>query len=751
MEKVQWKVEGMTCSNCALTIHKFLEKQGMKDVKVNAIGGDVSFEMNDVHTKEELLKGIKGLGYRVTGEKELDHDKRRILSTPIERFWFCFPFTALLMLHMIPGVNIHWLMNPWVQVGLSLPVYMLGMSFFGKSAVKSLRNGMPNMDVLIALGATAAFVYSLYGTLTGQGERYMFYETAAAILTLVFLGNYLEDASIHSTQRALDSLARSQKVMANMIAYDADHHEHLFPVENTQLGVGDLILIKSGEQVPMDCKILWGDVHVNEAIVTGESVPVHKYAKDKLIGGSVIQDGTVKAQVTAVGNDTVLSGIINLVKQAQGDKPPVQQLADKISAIFVPVVIGIAVITLAVNWIIIKDFTPALMRSIAVLVIACPCAMGLATPAAIAVGLGRGAKTGILFRNATSLELFKNIRQVVFDKTGTLTTGQFVIADFAVYSSTVNRESSIVNRESPVVNGQWRVANDDALMTTPMPGASTHLSRFTSHEAFKRLVYSLEKYSNHPIAKAVTSEWKASAGSGGEMRWSKIEEVKGLGMKATDKEGNEFWAGSYKLAENFTGDDKHNIYVLENGQLLGWIDVNDKTRPEAKQVVNYLHAKNIKTILLSGDRVATCEQLAKELGIDEVIAEQTPEQKLNKIAELNAIAPTAMVGDGINDAPALAKASVGVSMSEASQIAMQTAQVVLMGSGLKNLPTALGLGKHTYLTIKQNLFWAFFYNIIAIPVAALGFLTPTFGALVMGLSDVVLGVNSVRLFVKKVV
>src|SRR6185295_13272163 len=251
----------------------------------------------------------------------------------------------------------------------------------------------------------------------------------------------------------------------------------------------------------------------------------------------------------------------------------------------------------------------------------------------------------------------------------------------------------------------------------------------------------------HPIAKAIINEWKTKD----ELKWSKIEEVKGLGMRAEDKEGNEFWAGSYKLVEKFTEDDTHSVYVLKNGQLLGWINVKDETRPEAKQVINYLHSKNIKTILLSGDRAAKCEQLAKQLGIDEVIAEQTPEQKLKKITALNTIAPTAMVGDGINDAPALAKASVGVSMSEASQIAIQTAQVVLMGNGLKNLPAALGLGKHTYLTIKQNLFWAFFYNIIAIPVAAFGFLTPTFGALVMGLSDVVLGVNSVRLFVKKVV
>ena len=531
----------------------------------------------------------------------------------------------------------------------------------------------------------------------------MFYETAATIITLVFLGNFLEDASIASTQRELNKLVKSQKVMANMIAFDDEHKEHVFPVENTQLRVGDLILIKSGEQVPVDCKVLWGDVHVNEAIITGESLPVHKYAKDKLIGGSIIHDGTVKAQVTAVGDDTVLSGIINMVKQAQGEKPPVQQLADKISAVFIPVVLVIAAVTLIASWIVLKDFTPALMRSIAVLVIACPCAMGLATPAAIAVGLGRAAKTGILFRNATSLETFKDIKQVVFDKTGTLTTGKFIVDGFEA------------------LNGD--------------------------KEQFKKTVFSLEKYSNHPIAKCITDAWKTKD----QVHWKKIEEVKGLGMQAEDKDGNNYTAGSYKCAEGLTKDDTHNVYILRNGLLLGWIDVKDEIRPEAKSIIDYLHSKDIKTILLSGDRLATCTQLAVKLGIDTVFAEQTPQQKLNKVAELSSFVPTAMVGDGINDAPALAKATIGISMNEASQIAVQSAQVVLMNHGLKNLPTALGLGKHTYLTIKQNLFWAFAYNIIAIPVAAFGFLTPTFGALVMGLSDVVLAINSVRLFVKKVV
>jgi Cu+-exporting ATPase len=710
MEKIQWKVEGMDCTTCALNIHKYLEKQGMKNVKVNFATGDVIFDATDNFANEKISAGIKGLGYSIVNNEIQSNLKPKtlhfkpFLSTHLQRFWFCLPFTVLLTLHMIPGVHFHWLMDPWLQLGLTVPVYIVGMNFFGRSAWKSLRNRMPNMNVLIALGASAAFIYSLYGTLSGQPEQYMFYETAATIITLVFLGNYLEDASIASTQRELNKLAKSQKVMANMIAFDDEHKEQIFPIENTQLRVGDLILIKSGEQVPIDSKILWGDVHVNEAIVTGESAPVHKIAKDKLIGGSIISDGTVKAQVTAVGNDTVLSGIINMVKQAQGEKPPVQQLADKISGIFIPIVLGIAVLTLLINWVIIKDFTPALMRSIAVLVIACPCAMGLATPAAIAVGLGRAAKTGILFRNATSLETFKNITQVVFDKTGTLTTGKFVVSGFGILSGS----------EEP---------------------------------DFKKIIYSLEKYSNHPIAKAITTEWKTKD----EIRWKKIEEVKGLGMKAEDNEGNIWWAGSFRVAEKMTANETHNVYIIKNNTLAGWIDVKDEIRPEAKSVIDYLHSKNIKTILLSGDRLAKCNELASQLGIDTVIAEQTPEQKLVKITELNSTTPTAMVGDGINDAPALAKASIGVSMNDASQIAVQSAQVVLMNHGLKNLPTALGLGKHTYITIKQNLFWAFAYNIVAIPVAAFGLLTPTFGALVMGLSDVVLAINSVRLFVKKVV
>lgn len=711
MEKVNWKVEGMTCSNCALTISKYLEKQGLKNVKVNPIDGNVSFETGDVPLQEQkLTHGIEALGYKVAdrtnGHAHHHAHGHEHINFHLKRFFICLPFTLLLMLHMIPGFHStafgHWIMNPWIQLALCLPVYIIGMDFFGRSAIKSLRNGIPNMNVLIALGATAAFIYSLTGTLLNLGPDYLFYETAATIITLVFLGNYMEDASIYSTQKALRKLASSQRVMANMIAFDENHNEVVFPIENTQLKTGDLILIKTGEQVPADCKILWGEASINEAIITGESLPVFKKGKDKLIGGSIVLDGTVKAMVTAAGSDTVLSNILQLVEQAQAERPPVQKMADRISAIFVPVVIGIAILTFAVNYFILDDFTSSLMRSIAVLVIACPCAMGLATPAAIAVGLGRAARSGILFRNATSLENFKDIKQAVFDKTGTLTTGNFEIAGF-------------------------RALN-------------------IPEEEFKEIVYSLEKYSNHPLAKSIVASWKTPR----EIRWKKVEEIKGTGMKATDNAGNEYQAGSFRVAEPFTREDNHSIYVIRNSQLMGWIDLKDEIRPEAPSVIRYFRNKGIRTFLLSGDKLEKCKSLAAQLGIDEVIAEQTPEEKLETIAALTDIAPTAMIGDGINDAPALAKATIGISMSDATQIAMQTAQVVLMNKGLKNLPTALGLGKHTYLTIKQNLFWAFIYNIIALPVAAFGLLTPTFGALVMGLSDVVLAANSVRLFVKKV-
>ena len=702
MEKVEWKIEGMTCSNCALTISKYLNKQGLSDVKVNVLDGDVSFVTNEAIEKNKIKKGIEGLGYNVVNEQQTIKKSKQFLKTPLQKFWFCLPFTLILMLHMLPW-HLHWLLNPYIQLVLCLPVFITGMGYFGRSAIKSLLGGVPNMNVLIALGAAAAFVYSLTGTIMNLGEQYLYYESAAAIITLVFLGYWMEDISVRATQKTLKSLSAQQKVMANMIAFDHEHKEQIFPVENTQLQNGDLILIKTGEQVPADCKILWGSCDVNESILTGESLPVEKNKKDFLIGGSLIETGTIKAQVTAAGNNTVLAKIVQMAKQAQSDKPPIQLFADKISAIFVPAVLVIALLTVMANaFIFHHSFSTSLMRGIAVLVIACPCAMGLATPAAIAVGLGRAAKNGILFKDAKSLELFKNIKQIVFDKTGTLTTGKFEIADFSFEN--------------------------------------------ISEEDFKMICYSLEKFSNHPIALCIAINWKSHE----QIKWKSIEEIKGMGIKAIDHENNNYIIGSNKMVDN-VDEKEHNLYLLKNNKLLGWIDLKDEVRKEAKQVINYYRSIKVKTILLSGDNFKKCKQLCDELGIDELYAEQSPEQKMEIISQLSSSTPTAMIGDGINDAAALAKATIGISLSDAANVAVQNSQVVLMNSGIKHLPLAIGLGTHTFNTIKQNLFWAFFYNIIAIPIAATGFLTPGFAALAMGFSDVILAANSIRLRWKKVV
>lgn len=702
MKATEWKVEGMTCSNCALSVSNYLKKEGLEEVKVNPVTGAVSFAAAQEIAEDKLRSGIKKLGYRVVDETVAASAKKTsFLSNNKQRFLFTLPFTLVLMSHMIPGIHLHWLMSPWIQMAVCLPVFILGMYFFGRSAISSLLHGMPNMNVLIATGALASFAYSLAGAVLGLGEHYLFFETTASIITLVLLGNYLEEASVQSTQKAVRSLAKSQKVMANMIAFDDQHQEQVFPLENIHLKNGDLVLIRSGEQVPADCKILWGDCMVDESIITGESLPVEKHKKDFLIGGSVLQDGVAKAQVTAAGRDTVLSGILKMVENAQAEKPPMQKLADKISAVFVPLILSISALTFLISFFFFHISSgDALMRAVAVLVISCPCAMGLATPAAIAVGLGRAAKQGILFRNAAALESFQTIRQVVFDKTGTLTTGKFTISNF-------------------------HTTIDEA--------------------EFKKIAYSLEKYSDHPIAKAITEAWKANE----VFSWKKTSEEKGIGITATDAAGNIFRAGSYKLLPQIPAE-KHNIFILKNEEMIGWVDVEDELRPETREVINWLHERKIKTILLSGDLQGRCDAVATKLNIDEVMAEQSPAQKLEKVAALAAATPTAMIGDGINDAPALAKATLGISLSDASQIAMQSADVILMNTGLKQLPLALGLGRHTFLTIKQNLFWAFIYNIVAIPIASLGLLTPAFAALAMGFSDIVLAANSLYLFTKRV-
>ena len=701
METISCKVKGMNCTSCALTVSKYLENKGMQDVQVSFATEELSFTLPaGVTNSNEVLKGINELGYQVVLPNQ-EAPKGAFFKSLYFKFLVCAFFTAPLLLHM--WVKWPWLHNPYLQLALATPVYAIGLWHFGRSAWRSLTNRMANMDVLITLGATAAYVYSLIGTLQHLGPDYMFYETTAAIITLVFLGNLLEERSVKQTTTAITALAKMQVTTARLI--NDDHgHEHIHEVDNQTLRTGDKVLVNTGDKIPMDGTIYWGGGTINESMITGESTPVTRKEKDKVIGGTILEEGTLKMFVTATGKDTVLSYIIELVKQAQGSKPPMQRLADRISAIFVPSVLGIAILTFLGWWLIGNDTAGnAMMRSIAVLVIACPCAMGLATPAAVMVGLGRAARNGILIKGAQTLEAFRNIRYVVFDKTGTLTTGKLQMGNFRCFD---------------------------------MPEAD-----------FKAIVYSLEKYSSHPIARSVTAQWKGN----GEVILQQVREYKGRGMQAQDKEGNQWQLGSYIMAKEATTDDSHNIYLLRNGKLAGWIDFTDELRPDAAKAVSVLKQAGITPVLLSGDTLRKCSALAQEVGIEEVYAEQTPEQKLQKIDALMQKAPLAMVGDGINDAPALAKATIGVSLSDATHVAMQSANVVLLNNSLATLQLAMGLGKHTYLTIKQNLFWAFIYNVVALPVAALGVLNPIAGAGIMAVSDVVLAVNSVRLRYKRVI
>ena len=675
----------------------------MDDVSVDPISGQVRFEATETVSFQALKKGIHDLGYEVVDEETNQLVKKKRRLTNKQRFFFTLPFTALLMLHMLhPWIPVHFIMQGNVQFLLSLPVFLLGMWFFGKSAWNSIRHGMPNMNVLVSLGALVSFLYSCFGYFILKDSSYLFFETTASIITLVLLGNWLEEHTMESTQRVVHGLLAKQKLMANMIAFDDQHQEIIFPIENTQLRVGDLILIQSGEQVPMDCKILWGEAEVSEAMLTGESTLLKKIKKDRLIGGSLLESGSVKAQVTAVGEETVLSGIIRLIQQAQQEKPPLQQLADRISARFIPLVLLLAILSFLLNyfWLDIA-LTPSILRSIAVLVISCPCAMGLATPAAISVGTGRAARKGILFTQSGIWEKFREVRQLVFDKTGTLTTGAFSITNYHT---------------------------------------SIDASRFRS------IVVSMEQHSTHPIAKSIIQCWAGTP----TIRLSKVEEVKGEGMTAVDATGTSFRLGHLVSTNVSSPTQEKRIYLFENGNEVGWVELQDSIRPEAHAVIQWFKQKGIRTIMLTGDDENNARRVAETLGIDEWHAQQRPEQKLEKIKSLSANQPTAMVGDGINDAPALAAASIGISLAQATQLAQQQAGVLLMQGGLVHLPEAWGIGTHTYSTVRKNLFWAFSYNIVAIPIAALGYLTPTWSALAMGFSDVMLALISLHLFIKKV-
>lgn len=722
-EKTLIHVEGMTCANCANTITKTLEKEGLKNVNVNYLTTEVSFEEIDSTRLEKVKSRIGSIGYKVVAEKihegERAHDHEHTAdhshhghshsSKVTTKFLLSAVFTAPLLLHMF--FSLVMLHDPYFQLALCIPVMYIGISFFGKSAWGSVKAGAMNMDVLVFIGSTAAFVYSLAGMCLHRGapnvHEYLYFETAGSIITFVLLGNVLEQRSVKQTTSAIHELSKLQPQHAKKVI--SENGKEIFSeIAYSEIRKGDELFAGSGDKIPADGIIVSGTATINESMITGESHPVTRTINDKVTGGTIVEDGTVKLKATAIGNETTLARIIRMVSDAQLSKPEIQRLGDQVSNIFVPAVLIISVLTFVITYffmdVLLRD---SIMRSIAVLVISCPCAMGLATPTALMVGIGRAARNGILIKGGSTVERFSKIKTVVFDKTGTLTTGKFRISSIRTFNISENEVRTIL--------------------------------------------YALEQHSSHPIARSILKECESFSKAAAGLTWKSVSEDKGKGINATDVNGNLYSAGSYIMARHATADDKHAVYLLVNNKLVATVDLEDEIKPGARETIDYLRSLGIKTILMSGDRKEICEEVGRELGVDEIYWEQLPEEKLEMISSFSQKNITAMVGDGINDAPALVKADVGVSLSDASQVAIQSAQVVLLKSNdLRSLRSALQFSRHTLLTIKQNLFWAFAYNVVAIPIAAAGLLSPAVGALSMAFSDVVLILNSVRLRFKKI-
>lgn len=691
------KVKGMTCSGCAASIKTFVEEQGIDKVLVSFEDGEVWIKDSQPLNQGKIESWIEQLGFRVV---EDTHEAKWYERVEV-LFYTCLIFTLPLFLSMFLPKS--WIIhNGWLQLALCLPVFVIGLFYFGKSAFYSLKNAKPNMDVLIIMGATAAFFYSLYGTVANLGHKFMFYETSATIITLVLLGNLIQKRTVKQTTSAIKNLASLQKVKANKIDVVFDK-EIISQIDSDKIKLDDLLLVNTGDRIPTDGKIYWGHAAINESVITGESLPVEKDINDDVIGGSLLENGSIKIKATNVGHSTVLSQIINLVKNAQAEKPQIQQLGDKVSNYFVPIVVGLSILTFLISFFLVDiPFKQSLLQSIAVLVISCPCAMGLATPTAVAAGLGRAAKNGILIKGARTLEHIANANQVVFDKTGTLTTGKFKVKNLSL------------------LNGLPQQQVED-------------------------IIYNLEKHSNHPIAKSLIEAYPKS----NELEFEEIVEKKGFGIEGKNKDGS--WYKLWSAARQpCSVNEEHDIHLYKNNDLIATLQIEDELKEGVGELISYLKSQGKTTILLSGDKEDKCKSLAEKVGFDQYHSQMLPEEKLAVIKELNANGHTIMVGDGVNDAPALTSATAGISMSDSTSIAVDAADVILLGNNMAQLIKVFQLGNHTLLTIKQNLFWAFFYNVVAIPIAAVGLLSPMVAALAMASSDVVVIGNSIRLKFKQI-
>lgn len=712
----EFDITGMTCAACSNRIEKVLNKQpAIQNATVNLSTEVATVDYYPGNMDEsDIIERIKKLGYDATLKSEEQSDRKEnelrdkkyklILSAVLS-----LPLLLTMLTHLF-GIHLpHIFMNPWFQFAFAFPVqFIIGWQFY-TGAYKSLRSGSANMDVLVALGTSAAFFYSLYESIKWMrgltNDPHLYFETSAVLITLILFGKYLEARAKSQTTNALSSLLNLQAKDARVMR---DGKEQLVSIDALQ--VGDHIIVKPGEKVPVDGVIIKGNSSVDESMLTGESIPVEKHMGDKVIGATMNKNGSFTMEATKVGKDTALQSIVKIVESAQGSKAPIQRMADVISGYFVPIVVGIAILTFIVWMLFVKQgFEASLVAAISVLVIACPCALGLATPTSIMVGTGRAAEHGILFKGGEHLERTHEIDTIVLDKTGTITKGEPEVTDFT--------------------------GDDRAL----------------------QYLASSEQSSEHPLASAIVKYAEAQAVSLEEV--SHFEAVPGHGIR-TQIDNEDIYVGNRKLMQQynieietfepnmqlFEAQGKTAMMIAYEGKVQGIVAVQDTVKPSAKDAIDELKALGIEVIMLTGDNTRTAQAIASEVGIAEVIAEVLPEDKAEKVKALQAQGrKVAMVGDGVNDAPALALSDIGIAIGTGTEVAIEAADVTILGGELTLIPEAIKLSHATIRNVKQNLGFAFGYNVIGIPFAALGLLAPWIAGLAMALSSVSVVSNALRL------